>query len=235
MEANAAREVTEIASGGARARCWAVGGRERVLWTADTQRAHARKKAGSVGAERRRADASGSAASVEADTAQEATKSSGGGAGARVRAGAGSRALLQAADAQRSRARGNAEVTGVDRRRGEGDSGEALVERNDAVQEDTKIAGGGAGIRRRAGTGRVRVARVTGALIACAQGKASAAGTASCGAPSAPTRLTRKLWGRRTGLRTSSLVRRRRPFVQVQLARPEFGPADGAGLRVRRR
>ena len=36
-------------------------------------------------------------------------------------------------------------------------------------------------------------------------------------------------------MQTSSLVRPRRRFVRLQLARPEFGPADGAGLRAQRR
>ena len=55
--------------------------------------------------------------------------------------------MLQAADAQRARARGNAELTGVDRCRVEVESRKALVERADAAQENTKIAGGGAWAR----------------------------------------------------------------------------------------
>ena len=49
--------------------------------------------------------------------------------------------MLQAADVQKAHAQGNVELTGVDRRRVEANSGEAMVKHADIEQEVTKIAG----------------------------------------------------------------------------------------------
>ena len=69
----------------------------------------------------------------------------------------GSRAFLQEADAQSARVQGNAELMGGDRRRVKVDSHKASVARAHAAQEDTKIVGGGAWARRRAGAGSCAV------------------------------------------------------------------------------
>ena len=90
---------------------------------------------------------------MDANAAQEAAKFVDGGAGARCWASVGSRALLQAADALRVRAQGNAELQGVDRRRVKVNSHGAVVKRADAALKDTKIAGSGSWAHCWAGAG----------------------------------------------------------------------------------